>query len=189
VRHKDDKKQQAICDAAVQLITAHGFADVSMSKIARAAGISPATIYVYFENKEELLNQVYLFVKREMSGALLRGLEPRMPVAESFKILWNNFYQYATANPVSFAFTEQFANSPLVERCRAQSLDFFNPLFALFERGKEEGVFKDISLEIFIAFTFSPLTGLIKEHLSGEIDLDEKALASVYEIAWDAVTN
>ncbi len=62
MRHKDDNKHQAICDAAIGLITANGFADTSISKIAKVANVSPATIYVYFENKEDLLNKVYLFV-------------------------------------------------------------------------------------------------------------------------------
>lgn len=190
VRRKDDNKQQAICDAAIELITANGFADTSMSKIAKAANVSPATIYVYFENKEQLLNKIYLFVKQEMSAKLLQGVKPDLAVAEAFKIIWNNFYQYATTNPIRFAFTEQFANSPMVDGiCKDESMSYFKPLLDLFRRGKTEKIFKDISLEIFIAFTFSPLTGLIKEHFSGEIILDEKVLETTFEIAWDAVTN
>jgi AcrR family transcriptional regulator len=189
VRHKDDNKHQAICDAAIELITKNGFADTSMSKIAKAANVSPATIYVYFENKEDLLNKLYLFVKREMSGALLEGVTQSQSIEETFKTIWNNFYDYAIENPVRFAFTEQFANSPMVANCRWESLEFFKPLIEVFERGKNLKVFKDIPLEIFNAFTFSPLMGLIKEHLSGQIILDEKALAVAYEIAWDAVTN
>ena len=190
VRVKDDKKQRAICDAAIELITANGFADTSMSKIAKAAQVSPATIYVYFENKETLLNQVYLSVKQEMSAELLTNVGRNSAVAEAFQLIWNNFYQYATKNPVRFAFTEQFANSPLVAGvCKDESMSYFAPLLALFERGKNEKIFKDISLEIFIAFTFAPLTGLIKEHFSGAIVLDESALETTFEIAWDAVTN
>lgn len=189
VRHKDDNKQQAICDAAIELITANGFADTSMSKIAKAANVSPATIYVYFENKEILINKLYLFVKEEMSTQLLRGVKQNSSVAKAFQIIWNNFYDYATQNPVRFAFTEQFANSPLVESCREESMSYFQPLLALFLRGKAEKVFKDIPLEIFIAFTFAPLTVLIKEHFGGEIVLDETTLATAFEIAWDAVTN
>jgi AcrR family transcriptional regulator len=189
VRHKDDNKHQAICDAAIELITRNGFADTSMSKIAKAANVSPATIYVYFENKEELLRKLYLFVKREMSAELLRGIKPNLSTEEAFKILWNNFYNFASRNPVRFAFTEQFANSPLVDGCREESMNYFQPLLAVFERGKAEKVFKDISLEIFVAFTFAPLTGLVKSHFGGEIVLDEKVLATAYEIAWDAVTN
>lgn len=189
MRHKDDNKHQAICDAAIELITTNGFADTSISKIAKAANVSPATIYVYFENKEDLLKKVYLFVKEEMSKALLQGVKKNLSVMEAFKVIWKNFYQYAVENPVRFAFTEQFANSPLVESCRSESMNYFQPLLDLFERGKEEKIFKNISLEIFLAFTFTPLIGLVKEHFSSKIVLDKKMLETIFEIAWDAVTN
>lgn len=189
MRHKDDNKHQAICDAAIGLITANGFADTSISKIAKVANVSPATIYVYFENKEDLLNKVYLFVKQEMSIKLLQGVKQSLSVEQAFKCIWDNFYQYAVENPVRFAFTEQFANSPLVEGCRNESMNYFKPLLVLFERGKEDKIFKDISLEIFLAFTFVPLTGLIKEQFSNKIILDQKTLQIAFEIAWDAVTN
>ena len=189
MRHKDDNKHQAICDAAIELITTNGFADTSMSKIAKAANVSPATIYIYFENKEDLLNKIYLSAKQEMSTELLKGVDPNMTIEEAFKILWTNFYQYATGNQVRFAFTEQFANSPMVDRCKEESMVYFKPMLELFERGKNEKIFKDISLEIFIAFTFASLIGLIKEHVSGQIVLDEKMLETTCKIAWDAVTN
>lgn len=190
VRHKDDKKLQAICDAAIELITANGFADTSMSKIAKAANVSPATIYVYFENKEDLLNKIYLFVKQIMSQEILKGVTADLPVAKAFEIIWNNFYHYAIKNPVRFAFTEQFVNSPMVDRiCKEESGSYFKPILDLFHRGKEEKIFKNISLEMFIAFTLAPLTGLIKAHANGEILLDRKMLKTAYQIAWDAVTN
>ncbi|AFZ57490.1 TetR/AcrR family transcriptional regulator [Anabaena cylindrica FACHB-243] len=190
MRHKDDKKNQAICDAAIELITANGFADTSMSKIAKTANVSPATIYVYFENKENLLNRIYLLVKQEMSAEMLKGVNQNLSVEKAFKMIWNNYYQYAIKNPVRFAFTEQFANSPMVDRiCKDEGLSYFKPLIDLFNRGKEEKVFKDISLEIFTAFTFVPLTGLIKEHFSGALILDEKMLETIYKIGWDAITN
>lgn len=188
MRVKDDNKHRAICEAAIELINKNGFADTSMSKIAKSANVSPATIYVYFENKEDLLNKLYIFAKGEMSAALLKGIKENLSVEEAFKIIWNNFYNYALKDNSKFAFTEQFANSPLVERCKEQTKELFNPLISFFERGKQEKVFKDIPIEIFAAFTFTPLTGLIKEHLSGTIVLDKEGLKTAYEIAWDAVT-
>ena len=139
VRTKDDKKFQAICDAAIELITANGFSDTSMSKIARAAEVSPATIYVYFENKEQLLNEIYLLVKREMCAELLRGVKSDSSVEEAFKVTWDNFYRYATQNPVRFAFAEQFANSPLVAGiCKEAIMEFFKPMLDLF-RARQGG--------------------------------------------------
>jgi AcrR family transcriptional regulator len=189
MRQRDDKKEKAICDAAIELITAHGFAETSMSKIAKEAGVSPATIYVYFANKEDLLNKIYALVKRELAAALLKGVKPDTNVKDAFRTGWNNFYTFATANPVRFAFTEQFANSPLVGNiCKEETEEYFTPLKNIIERGKKEKVLKNISPDMFYAFTFAPLTGLIKQHISGGIVLDKKMLAAAREIAWDAVT-
>jgi AcrR family transcriptional regulator len=188
VRNKDAKKETAIFDAAIKLITANGFADTSMSKIAKAADVSPATIYVYFENKEDMLNKTYSHVKKEMATAFAKGLKPELTVAEAFKVIWNNFYKYAVDNSIKFSFTEQFANSPIVDRVRKdEGMSYFQPLFEWFERGKREKVFKNISIEIFAAFAFAPIIGLAKQHNCGEVVLDNKMLKTVYDITWKAV--
>ncbi|WP_094092917.1 TetR/AcrR family transcriptional regulator [Paenibacillus physcomitrellae] len=36
-----------------------GFAETSISKIAKKAGVSAATIYIYYENKEDMLSKIY----------------------------------------------------------------------------------------------------------------------------------
>ena len=48
---KDETKKQAITKAVIRLINEVGFANISMSKIAKTTGISAATLYVYYENK------------------------------------------------------------------------------------------------------------------------------------------
>jgi TetR/AcrR family transcriptional repressor of multidrug resistance operon len=104
-------------------------------------------------------------------------------------VIWNNFYKYAVKNSVKFSFTEQFANSPLVDRVRKEEgMSYFQSLFEWFERGKREKVFKDMPKEIFSAFAFAPLIGLVKQHFCGEVVLDARVLKTVYEITWKAVT-
>ena|SRR2546422_5666890 len=160
-----------------------------MSKIAKAADVSPATIYIYFENKEDMLNKTYTHVKREMAAALVQGLKPELSVEGAFKVIWTNFHKYAVRNSVKFSFTEQFANSPLVDRVRKEEgMSYFQSLFEWFERGKRDKVFKDLPVEIFSAFAFEPLIGLVKQHFCGDVVLDNKLLKTVYEITWKAVS-
>jgi AcrR family transcriptional regulator len=45
----------AICDAAMTVIARKGVADTTMQDIAAEAGISKATLYVYFKDRDELL--------------------------------------------------------------------------------------------------------------------------------------
>ena len=53
-RAEQTPKQRGIADAATRLFMAQGYADVSMDAIARAAGVSKATLYAYFASKERL---------------------------------------------------------------------------------------------------------------------------------------
>ena len=50
----DSAKRRQIVDGARQVFLAQGFDAASMGEIARAAGVSKGTLYVYFESKEEL---------------------------------------------------------------------------------------------------------------------------------------
>src|SRR5215467_9818493 len=50
----DNAKRQQIVDGARKIFLAQGFDAASMNDIARAAGVSKGTLYVYFANKEQL---------------------------------------------------------------------------------------------------------------------------------------
>ena len=78
MRLRDQDKQQRIKQSMVRLILREGINGTSVSKIAKDAGVSPATIYVYYDSKEEMLAEVF----REYSSApyryLMQRIEPDM---------------------------------------------------------------------------------------------------------------
>lgn len=53
-RLKDLGKHQAILDAATAIFLARGFAGASMDAVAEAAGVSKATVYAHFADKDDL---------------------------------------------------------------------------------------------------------------------------------------
>lgn len=59
MRNKDFDKQNRIKEAMIRLILRDGIDGTSMSKIAKEAGVSPATIYVCYESKEDMLSEVF----------------------------------------------------------------------------------------------------------------------------------
>ncbi len=52
---RSDRKQ-AILDAALEVFASEGYHVASISKIAKAAGVSKGLMYNYFESKQDLLN-------------------------------------------------------------------------------------------------------------------------------------
>lgn len=55
LRHDSElPKRQLVLDAAAELFMGQGYGAVSMDGIARAAGVSKATLYAYFSSKDQL---------------------------------------------------------------------------------------------------------------------------------------
>lgn len=48
-----------------------------MSKIAKTTGLSAATLYVYYENKEDMFRKVYMDVKKQMIEECGRNIYPQ----------------------------------------------------------------------------------------------------------------
>lgn len=57
-RRRKDFRQPEILNAARNLIEEEGASNVTVARIARAAGVSEATVYKYFDNKQDLVSQV-----------------------------------------------------------------------------------------------------------------------------------
>lgn len=68
---ESDKRRQ-ILDGARQVFMGAGFDGASMGEIARTAGVSKGTLYVYFDSKEALFEALTLEEKRGLAEALFR---------------------------------------------------------------------------------------------------------------------
>ena len=55
---QDSAKRRQIMDGARAVFLAQGFDAASMGEIARAAGVSKGTLYVYFDSKEKLFEAI-----------------------------------------------------------------------------------------------------------------------------------
>ena len=81
---KPDKRDE-IVRAALELIAEHGFHGAPMAMIADRAGVGAGTIYRYFENKDVLINELYLEIekhiitahsRRVLAGKTIQGAFP-----------------------------------------------------------------------------------------------------------------
>ncbi len=60
MRKRDTNKELAIRQKALEMIVKDGLDGFSMQNLAKAAGVSPATIYIYCKDRKDLIVQLCL---------------------------------------------------------------------------------------------------------------------------------
>jgi AcrR family transcriptional regulator len=54
------RRRQAVLDAGLEVFSTHGFAAARLDDVAERAGVAKGTIYLFFEDKEDLFEQIVL---------------------------------------------------------------------------------------------------------------------------------
>ena len=188
MRTKDDEKEAALIEATIKLVNEIGFAASSVSKIAREAGVSPATIYVYYKNKEDLLVSTYIGIKLDLSKAMLRDFNDKLPIRDILQNVWFNMFEYISNNLEYYKFVEQFSNSPFSSLVNKQEVEqYFVPLVKVLQTGIEQKIIKNVNFDILTAFMYVPITVLANPVKFPDFELNEKNIETAFTLAWDAI--
>ena len=91
--------RQEILDAASELFVKEGYENVSMRRIAEKIEYSPTTIYLYFRDKAELLDQVCVETFSRLSHVLLRIQEQPGDPVERLKRGLVAYIKFGLENP------------------------------------------------------------------------------------------
>ena len=167
MRIRDDEKVAALFEATVKVVNEIGFASSSVSKIAKEARISPATIYIYHKNKEDLLVSTYIDIKKDMSQAMLDNFNDSLPIRDILRNVWFNMFEYLANNLEYHKFCEQFSNSPYGDLVNKQEVEqFFEPIIKVLQHGIEQKIIKNVGPDVLSAFMFHPIAVLANPRLS-----------------------
>jgi TetR/AcrR family transcriptional repressor of multidrug resistance operon len=195
VRVRDPEKQQAIREKALEMIVERGFDGLSMHKLARAAGVSPATIYIYFKSRDDLILSLWREESRQMADSTLAGFDPEMSFAEGLRVQWINRARYFMAHPKRMHFMEQIRFSPFHGRENPRHSHFADTMCAFVEGCIARGELIRMPIEVYWAIAFAPLYQLVKFHMhgggmpgSGPFALDDKILDQTLGLVLKALT-
>lgn len=195
MRKRDELKERLLREKAIEMIVEAGFDGLSMPKLAKSARISPATIYIYFKDREDLILQLCYEEGKKMAEATLANFDAAMPFAEGLKIQWLNRAKYCLENPLSAQFLEQVKYSPFYDRSYFQKDNTFSSVMREFVHGaiaRKELI--PLPIEIYWSVAFAPLYQLIKFHTSGKglpgtgnFKLDDRSLLRTLELVLKAL--
>jgi len=125
MRVKDENKEMAVRKKTIEIIVKDGVDGLSMQKLAKAAKVSPATIYLYFKNRNDLITKVYLDVTKKMLEATLKNFDPDSHLAEGLRVQWTNRAKFCLKYPLESRFLEQLQHTPFHSKAiQAESESF-----------------------------------------------------------------
>jgi AcrR family transcriptional regulator len=189
MRVKDDEKVNRIYRAAVKIVNSDGFQGSSMSKIAKEADVSAATIYLYFENKDDMIKKLFIHLKSRMGHSYFSEESHLSPSKGTFRTIWLNHYQFITENMEEYNFLENFSNCPLIERVETENkLDYCPTFESLFEQSKANGLIQNMNNDLIFSMLFSPINHLVKKSKSTDKTLTTSELIEVFEASWRAIS-
>ncbi|MGN7471296.1 TetR/AcrR family transcriptional regulator [Brevibacillus sp. SAFN-007a] len=142
---KTGEKYQAIIDAAVRVIARQGYYSAQVSKIAKEAKVADGTIYLYFENKDDILISLF----NEKMGQFVDENRKRISEATSIE---QKLYVLVHAHLSQLAKDQDLAKVTQIELRQANPVisegignvmkQYFNLIEEVIREGIEQGVFR-----------------------------------------------
>ena len=159
VRIKDENKQQRIKEAMVNLILRDGINGTSISKIAKEAGVSAATIYVYYENKEQMLAEVFREYAHQPYQYIIQCIKEKMTGDELIETMVRSCYTFSIEHEEIFSFIEQCSRCPTLS-AQVCEKDCSGEILKMIHIYQEAGIMKRCSDWNMAAILFAPVRWL-----------------------------
>lgn len=181
-RPRSDERRQAILAAATRVIAAQG-RSTATAAIAKEAGVSNGSLFVYFDTKATLFNELYVALKTEMGEAATADLAPGGSPRDQVRHLWQQWLHWATSNPekrravaqldVADEITDQ--SHQLVRAAQRGTAE-------LLERSRAGGPMADVPLSFVLV-----LIGTMADATTDAIIREPEQGAAHSEVAFEAV--
>lgn len=97
-RPRSDERRAALLTAATRVIAAQGLS-APTATIAKEASVSNGSLFLYFETKAVLFNELYVILKSEMGATAIAGLPTDGRPREQVHHMWTQWLRWATTNP------------------------------------------------------------------------------------------
>ena len=195
MRTRDNVKELLVKQQAIELIVQEGFQGFSMNKLAKACDISVATLYIYYQDKEDLIREIGMEIGKNFFHEMLKGFSPDKPFKDGLKQQWINRSGFALKYPKEVACFEIIRHSSHGDYILTESLrEFKNSMEIFFTNAVNRKELKPVSLEVFWSIAYGPLYALLRFHSEGKsisgkpFKFSRKLMEEAFELVIKALT-
>ncbi|RAJ15137.1 TetR/AcrR family transcriptional regulator [Olleya aquimaris] len=181
-----DKKQRIII-TMLELVVKQGLHATPMSQVAKEANVAVGTIYHYFENKNQIIEEIYLMIVQDYGVVLMANL-PDKDYKSQYEAMWLNLYNYFVGNPLAFTFMEIVAVPPIITKNLVRlSAKHIANIRDFFLKGIEENHIKDVPVRLILQMVLGDVVSAMRLKIKDELDMNKEQLKFALEMSWDSI--
>lgn len=168
MRTRNTDKVQLVKSKAIDLLLRDGLEGFSVNKLAKECGISVATLYIYYKDKDDLIMQIGMEEVRKMSAQMLEGFDPEAKFEEGLRIQWKNRAKCVLNNPKIAQLFEQLRTSTYHEAIMdAFKNEFKEHMGRFMKNAVDRGEILAMPVEVYWSIAYAPLYNLLRFHNEG----------------------
>jgi AcrR family transcriptional regulator len=191
---RSPERRSAILSAGARVIAAHGLGAAATAAIAKEAGVSNGSLFVYFETKAALINELFVALKTEMGEAALEGLPDQRADEDSDRDgdrtrdqlarMWAQWMRWALSHPIERRALAQLEVAEEITNESRKAVDVaFDRLAQLLERCCSGGPMAETPLR-FVVTLASAIAEATVDAVVEEPDQAEARSATAFDALW-----
>lgn len=178
-----------ILKAADVLMAREGVQNLSTHKIAKEAGVSVGTIYLYFKDKETLLKQLIFFLFDAFHDAVDKKYDPMLPLFDQYRQMWHDTWQFMLGNPDIVKNIHQYESLPQFQSMMAECHNSDEIVWnRLIKQGQQQGVISNLPPFVLFAISMHSAWELMRQQIMLGKSYPESVLEEVILRTWKAIT-
>lgn len=179
---------EAVIAATCRKAAERGLLGLTLSEIAKAAGIGTSTLYVYFADKDALFNEVYRRAKREAMDFYGGESASTAPIKTRVHNVWNRMLDHRLRRHDEVSFMEQFIGSAYIsEESRAYTAKLGEGLLRIVTEGQEHEILKPIPVPFLASFFIGSIRETARMIRAGTITDSEENRMLAFHLCWDGI--
>ena len=172
-----------IFQSALDLFASQGIQATSTAQISKKAGVASGTLFVHFKSKQELIDTIYISIKKNAFADLNENIHNDSSVEVQFKEASRKIIEYFLTNYNEFIFLGLVDIDPMVsEEARAIGFKNFEKSMTDMKIFFKEGYFRDIDFDLLMQINWSTIETIIKNLKLRNLN---KPSESELNVIWD----
>ncbi|PXY43386.1 TetR/AcrR family transcriptional regulator [Flavobacterium hydrophilum] len=195
MRTRDTNKEDVVKQKAIEMLVKYGIEGFGMNRLAKESGVSVATLYIYYTDKDDLIKKIGTEIGQAFFSEMIKDFSPTMSFKEGLRKQWENRARFALKNPLKVACWEALSHSSYRDSLLEESLaEFKSAMWHFIENAFERKELLPISIEVFWSVAYGPLYALLRFENEGKsfngmpFKLTQEKMDEAFELVIKALT-